>query len=182
MTDAAPDTGEATTTDTTETDASTDTEQAKDWKAEAEKWQTLARKHEDRAKSNADAAKELEKVRRESMTEQERIADEARQAGRAEALTEVASDRVDDAVRVAVAGRGVDVEALLEGLDRRRFITDDHRPDTDAIQAWVDRIAPQAEETDPVFPDLGQGARGGASMALNGDPLLRDLKSKLGVR
>lgn len=177
MSDTAPDTG--TDTDTAETTTDTDTV---DWKAEAEKHKALARKHEDRAKANAAAAKELEQLKQQTMTDTEKAVAVAKAEGRAEALREIAATRVEDAVRVAAAGRTVDVDALLEGLDRNRFVGEDGDPDRDAIQAWVDRVAPKTDQGD-IAPDLGQGVRTNSStMALNGDPLLRDLKAKVGVR
>lgn len=151
-----------------------------DWKAEAEKWQGLARKHEERAKANAAAARERDELKRSTMTEVERAVDEAKAAARAEVMREVAADRVDDAVRVAAAGRSVDVEALLEGLDRAKFAGDDGQPDRKAITEWLDKVAPAGR---PGGPDLGQGARGGRnSLPLNGDPLLQSVQDVLGIR
>jgi hypothetical protein len=164
--------------------------------AELDKWKGLARKHEDRAKANAAAAKERDEIRQASMTEQERAVAEATAAARAEVLAEVGSTLVDAEVKtaaanLAAAGRAVDAEALLEGdaLNRAAFLGEDGRPDTTKIAAWLDNVAPKATEPDqqqptaPVWPDLGQGQRGPANkdMALNGDPLLRDLKAKLNI-
>lgn len=178
-------TGEATTTtETTET-----APEVTDWQAEAAKWKALAdqtdkraKRHADEAKANAAAAKELEQFRQASMSDQEKAVATARAEARAEALREVGAERVADAVRVAAAGRSVDVDALLEGLDRSRFLDDEGQPDVNAIAAWVDRVAPKPTENAPTgFPDLGQGARG-SSAALNGDPLLASLKSTLNIR
>lgn len=141
-----------------------------DWQKEAEKYKALARKHEDRAKANAKAEKELEQLRQQSMSDTEKAIAVAKQEARTEALREFGAKVVDAEVRAAVAGRNVDADALLEGLDRARFLDDDGEPDRDAITAWVDRIAPQPAES---FPDLGQGARGGTGAIT--DPLLRDL-------
>lgn len=128
-----------------------------DWKAEAEKWQSQARKHEDRWKQNATAAKELEELKKRSMSDQEKAVAEAKNAGQAEAMKVYGRRLVDAEVRAAVADRQVDVDALLDGLDRSRFLGEDGEPDSKAIKAWVDRIAPkQAGRTNP----LAQGARG----------------------
>lgn len=175
---AAPDTGTDTAPEPTDT---------VDLAAEVEKWKAQARKHEDRAKANAGAARELEQLRQQSMTDTEKAVATAKAEGRAEAMREIAAARVEDAVRVAAAGRSVDLDALIEGLDKARFVNGEGEVDRDAIQAWVDRIAPAPEpDDDPnryVAPDLGQGVRSnGSAMALNGDPLLRDLKSKLNIR
>lgn len=141
-----------------------------DWEAEAkrlqadsEKWQGLSRKHEDRAKANAAAAKKLADLERESLPAAEKAAAEALEKGRAEGsaetITKFGRRLVDAEVKAAAAGRAVDVEALLEGLDRGLFLDDDGEPKVKEITAWVEKIAP-AKATGQV--DLGQGARGGS--------------------
>ncbi len=139
--DAAPD---------TDTPAAPET----DWKAEAEKWKVQARKHEERAKANATAAKELDQFRQASMSEQEKAIETARAEARAEAVTAMGRRLVDAEVRAAAKGRIADVDALLDGLDRARFLGEDGEPDVKAINGWVDRLAPKK-----AVPDLGQGAR-----------------------
>jgi len=172
MSDTAPETSETET-------ATVDVEKLT---AEVEKWKGLARKHEDRAKANSQAAKELDEARQSAMSDQEKAVSEAAKRARAEVLAEVGASLVDARVEAACAGRNIDTAALLEGLDRSRFLGEDGQPDSDAITKWIDRIAPaQAEPAKPRFPDLGQGQRGRQDMALNGDPLTRDLMSKLGM-
>lgn len=175
MTDTPPDTGTETpepTPDATEPEG-TETEPEVDWKAEAEKFKALHRKQEERAKANANAAKELEQLRQATMSDTEKAVEIARQQARAEALAELGGELVSEAIRAAVAGRGVDPDALLEGLDPTRFITEDGRPDRDAITAWVDRIAPKSQNG---FPDLGQGAR---NVPLGGDKLEQLLRQSI---
>lgn len=176
----ATDTGSSTTTDDTNhttPDAGTDTA------AEVETWKKLARKHEDRAKANAQAAKELEQLRQSSMNETEKAVAQAKVEARTETLREVGGRLAESAIRVAAAGRPVDVEALIEGIDAARFLDDDGEPDTKAITAWVDRVAPAVDDSDRPAPrrDLGLGARGQAAPALNGDPLEQALKTALGI-
>jgi hypothetical protein len=130
-----------------------------DLAAELEKWKAQARKNEERAKANAAAAKELEEFRKASMSDTEKAIDEAKAAARAEALAEVGSRLVDAEVRVAAAGRAVDVDALLDGLNRSRFLADDGQPDGEAIAEWVDRIAPKGEPGARQPVDMGQGTR-----------------------
>ncbi len=185
---------DTTTTDTSNADnsndqQSTDTGDAgKDWAAEAAKWRDLARKHEERSKTNANAAKELEQLRHQSMSDQEKAVAEAKAAGLAEGLVAGAVKVAAAEIRAAAAGRPIDVEALLEGTNLAVFIDDDGEVDRVKVARFVEGIAPKPEddekETRQGFPDLGQGARGGANnnAALNGDPLLRDLKAKLGIR
>lgn len=186
MSDTAPDTGETTqTTQTTETTEPQVTDTAS-LEAEVAKWKDLARKHEERSKTNSAAAKELETLRQQSMTDQEKAVAQAKIEAKAEAFREVGGKLVAAEIRAAAAGRPLDVDALLEGLDASRFVGDDGEPDRSAIVKWIDRIAPVPEpqtNTRPGFPDLGQGVRTDPnSVALNGDPLLADLKAKVGAR
>ena len=176
MSDTQPDTGtEAPATDDQQPEG---TDTAPDLAAEVEKWKAQARKHEDRAKANAAAAKELEAFKKASMSETEQAIAAAREEGRAEALKAAASGRVEDALRAAAAGR-LGVDALLDGLDRSRFLTDDGEPDRDAIAAWVDRIAPKDDT--PRVPDLGQGTRTQNTQSLGGDALVETLRRKVGA-
>lgn len=112
------------------------------------------------------ATAELEKLRKLTMSETEKAIAEARAAARAELMAEVGAERVENAVRAATAGRNVDADALLDGLDRARFLTDDGKPDTQKITEWVDRIAPKGQTPPkPAAKDIGQGARPGATTA-----------------
>lgn len=191
MSDAAAETATTETTESTETtttSATTETveEQLAKANAEAEKWKNLSKKNEDRAKANSTAAKELDELRATTMSDAEKLVDQAKKDTRAEVTREFGSKLVDAEVRAAAKDRVADVDALLEGLDRSKFLDDAGDPDRDAITAWVDRIAPKDDETttttqqDPFF-DLGQGTRSSGSDALNGDPLLAGIRSKLGI-
>lgn len=160
-----------------------------DWKAESDKWKDLARKHEERAKANASASKELETLRQQSMSDQEKAVAQAKAEGMAEGLAAGAAKVVAAEIRAAAAGRmtGEQLQALLEGINLVAFIGTDGEVDEAKVARFVDGIAPapdeEQRETRQGFPDLGQGARGGMSnAALNGDPLLQDLKAKLGIR
>ena len=115
------------------------------------------------------ATAELEKLRKTTMSDQEKAIDAARTAARAELMAEVGAERVENAVRAATAGRNVDADALLDGLDRARFLTDDGKPDTQKITEWVDRIAPKGQTGKPPAKDIGQGARPGATHAAQVD-------------
>ena len=169
-------------TDTTDQDTTeSETPDVESLTAELAKWKAQSRKHEERAKANAKAATELEDLRQKTMTDQERAVATAREEARAEALAEAGEGRAIDAIRAAAAGRPVDVEALVEGVDPARFLGDTGEPDREAIEAWISRVAP---ERAAAGSDFGQGARGvpeSDQRSLNGDPLLRDLKSKLGI-
>lgn len=139
-----------------------------DLAAEVEKWKQLARKNEDRAKANATAATELAQLRQQSMSETERAVAVARAEGVTEATRALGARLVSAEVRAAAAGRPeAQVDALLEGMDAAKFIGDDGEPDVRAIKAWVGKTLPEADPagtpTSSPFPDLGQGARPGAS-------------------
>lgn len=140
----------------------------------------LRKEAEKRAKQNET---DLQKLRDANMNEVDRALKAAKDEGRTEALREAGMGRVEDAVRAAAGGRAVDVDALLDGLDRTKFLDAEGNPDRAEIQAWVDRIAPAEQELGDGFrmPDLGQGARTPAGNA-NDDPLLRDLKRIVGAR
>lgn len=167
---------------TTETDTNIDTAEADesgdvstdeaadepDWKAEADKWKAMARKHEGRAKENAQAAKELEEFRRSQLDDTGRAVAEAADKARSEARAEYAARLVDAEVRSAAAGSNVDVDALLDGLDRSRFVADGE-VDADSIREWVGRVAPAKPVAAKV--DLGQGAR---SETAGGGKITRD--------
>lgn len=175
--------------DATETDAPGPEEQLAAALKEAEKWKGLARKNEDRAKANATAAKEIEELRKSAMSDQERAVAEAVEKAINEERGRNASTLVAAELRAAAAGRLDDnaLAAILEGVNTTAFITETGDPDTDAIRGWLDRIVPapteQKPETGVLTLDLGQGARGGnpQNMALDSDPLMKDLRNKLGI-
>lgn len=146
-------TGTQTTDSTTSTDTTTDTADTAD---EVAKWKALARKHEDRAKANEAAKKELEKLQAASMTEQEKAIAEAKAAARTEALAEFGTSLVDAEFKAASAGRELDLPALLENLDRTKFLGADGKPDAARIGEFVSKLAPAKRST---ATDTGQGAR-----------------------
>lgn len=177
LTETEPATGSATEpTETTSTDTT-------DWRAEADKWKAQARKHEERAKTNANASKDLETLRQQSMSDQEKAVAQARAEGKAEALREGASKIVEAKIEAAAAGRLDDdqLKTLLENVDLARFVDESGDVDGDKVAKFVEGIAPKTEQTEPVFPDLGQGARGSTSKA-DANPLLADMKKIAGVR
>jgi hypothetical protein len=111
-------------------------------------------------RQEAKAAKtEADKARTATMSEAEKAIAEAEQRGRSAALSEFGGRLVDAELRAATAGRPVNVDALLEVVDRKRFITDDGDVDRKALAAWVDRIAPAPEEPAPTVPSFDGGAR-----------------------
>lgn len=120
-------------------------ETADDWKAKYEETLKEARKHEDRAKLNASAARELEALKARSMTDQEKAVEAAKAEARTETLREVGGKLAEAAIRVAAAGRPVDVDALLEGVDAAKFLDTHGDPDVKAITAWMNKVAPVSD-------------------------------------
>lgn len=178
MEDETTETSEVATTDETETPEDDQPAELGD----------AGKKAIDRMKAERNAAqaqakaleKELEEIKRSQMTDQEKAIAEARAEARAEALAEAGSNIAAAEFKAAAAGRLEDdqLTTLLDGLDLKAFLTDG-QVDTAKIASFMDGIAPPQGER-RMTSDLGQGART-TSTALNGDPLLRDLKSKLGI-
>ncbi|MDQ3485452.1 MAG: hypothetical protein M3445_08625 [Actinomycetota bacterium] len=96
----------------------------------------------------ADAETELTKLREANQSEQEKAVEAARKegytAGKTDATKEVGSLLVDAEFRAATTGRLTDEQrdALLENVDRTRFIGTDGAVDRGALTGWVDKIAP----------------------------------------
>jgi hypothetical protein len=93
------------------------------------------------------------------MSDTEKAVEAARAEARTAALREVGGRLVDAELRAAAAGRPIEVDALLEAVDRSRFITDDGDVDRKALAAWVDRIAPAPTDAPPRVPSFDGGAR-----------------------
>ena len=172
----ADDSGAAAAADGTDWQA-----EAAKWKAEADEQKKLKRKVEDQNKKNLT---DLEKLQQASLTEQEKAVaaavNAARQEASQETLRTVGHRLVDAEVRAAAAGRGVNVDALLQGLDRSRFLGDDLEPDVPGITAWLDALTPKR---DAAGFDIGQGARGngaGSTDLTGGSDFERALIAKVG--
>lgn len=82
-----------------------------DWKAEAEKWKAQSREWEKKSKANKKAADELEALKAEQMTEQERAVKRA-EAAEAELAKMVAKAEHDEAVRRVAEKSGVPMSLL----------------------------------------------------------------------
>lgn len=127
-----------------------------DWKAEARKWEA-------RAKENTSAREELDRLKQAQMTELEKAQQVA-----AKAQADVEAARVE-ALRYRIAAQfGINehTDLILTGADEDTM--------TRQAELWASRTPSTSPKPDPA-----QGARD--SVPLNGDPLLRDIKSKLGI-
>lgn len=180
-TPAPPDTGSESPPDTG-TPASDTGAETTDWRAEAEKYKELHRKQETRAKANAEAARELERVRRETMSETERAVAEAVAAREADLRNEYGARLAGAALDGAIGSRMAPEAkaALLAGLNFAGFLGEDGEVDQAAVESFAITVAPETNAPS-AFPDLGQGVR---MPVANGspDPLLGALKGKLGIQ
>jgi hypothetical protein len=181
MTIETPDTG-TEPTDPNTPDTAPNTDDVATLTAEVTKWKAAARKHEDRAKANAKAASEIEQLRQQSMTEQDRAVAQAQAETRATVLRELGTKVATAEIRAAATGRlnGDQLSVLIDGLNLAAFVDDDGEVDTDKVRSFIDGIAPAVDESP--YLDLGQGARGGQPPALNSSQLERDLQTALGIR
>ncbi|MGE3795104.1 MAG: hypothetical protein AB7I38_14415 [Dehalococcoidia bacterium] len=137
-----------------------------------------SRKWEQRAKDNATAAEELDKLKAQSMSEQEKAVAAARDEGRKAATDELTDKLLRAEFKAAAAGKLPD--GLVEAIDVKRFLTEDGEADTAAIAKFVeDNAQPESGTSTTSVPDFGQGNRGSAAGTASSDPLLADLISKL---
>lgn len=86
----------------------------------------------------------------------EQIAEAAREEGRSEIRAQLAEERVNNALKSALAGRALDPSVLVLGFDKKQFIKDGSA-DTDAITRWV--TANSAEVKPGKAADPSQGGR-----------------------
>ncbi len=101
---------------------------------------------------------ELERLRKEKLSEQERAVEEARAEARTAALAEANSQTVETSLRIALRGRTADAAALLD-LDRSTFVADG-RVDADAITKWVEEHSAPADGGKRPPVKIGQGDHG----------------------
>lgn len=113
-----------------------------------------ARREADKAAKALKA--ELDTLKAAQMTDTEKAIADAVAKARAEVMAEVGSSLVDAEFKAASAGFTLDVDALLENLDRRKFMGDDGKPDKARIGEFVTKLAPAKRSA---ATDTGQGAR-----------------------
>lgn len=125
-------------------------------------WKHHAQKHENRVKAYGGLtpeqarknAEDLEEARKSKLPESERALEEAREAGRKEALTAAAKREADTALKVALRGRVIDGAAAF---DRPEFVKDGSA-DTEALLAWVEENSQPAEGGKKPPVRIGAGA------------------------
>lgn len=125
-------------------------------------WKHHAQKHENRVKAFGGVtpeqarknAEDLEEARKSKLPETERAIEEAREAGRKEALNAAAKREADTALRVALRGRVIDG---AKAFDRPEFVKDGVA-DTDAVIEWVEANS-QPAGGGKRHVEMGQGNR-----------------------
>lgn len=153
-----------------------------------EAWKQRARAAEKEAKRVKELETELAKFREETMSETEKAIAQARQESRAEALAEVNRRLVTAELRAAAGGRLNDPEDAVRFIDLEQFeVGTDGEVDRTAVAAAVAELVKKKPylavgATRPAG-DADQGARTGLNTPIGGDDqLLRDIKTKLGIR
>lgn len=137
-------------------------------------WQHQARKHETRAteyrqaaggKTAAEVQSELDTLRREKMSADERAIDDAKRQAREEATREYGPRSVRTAFDLLLGDMPEgERNAEIELLDLSKFLTDSGAVDTAKVRRAAEKIAPADKGTGSgsrVF-DFGAGNRGGS--------------------
>lgn len=135
-------------------------------------WEHHSKKHEARAKglSKLTGGKtaeqiraeqnELEELRRGKLSDSERAVDDAKKEARAEALREVAVERVKDKFELALAHVTDEKrrDQIIEGINLSSYLTDDGRVDADKVKSYAQIVAP-VDTTTTRRRDFGAGHR-----------------------
>jgi hypothetical protein len=149
-------------------------------KVEGTDWQAQARKWEARAKENSKAATELEQLRTQAMSDQEKAVNAAKTAGYTEALTKANKRLVSAEARALAAGA-----KFRDPGDAVKFLTlddisvdEDGNVDASAIKSALEELAKSKpyllDDGKAPAPsgDIGQGHRTGPAA----DPRVADLR------
>ncbi|MFB8242003.1 hypothetical protein ACFC58_36260 [Kitasatospora purpeofusca] len=141
------------------TGGSTDTGgDATDWKAMARQW-------EKRAKENGKAQEELEKLRKASLSEQEKAVETARTEGRTAAAQEYGTQLAAARFDAALARAGLQLGDAADLIDTTKFVTDTGDVDTKAIEAAVKKLGALAPRgAGRSGADMSGGTGGGPSI------------------
>lgn len=138
-------------------------------------WQHHARKHEDRVKALGnltpeqltelqEKASRADKLEYDLKSDTEKQVEDAKKAGRDEAIAEALPEVVASQLDAAAARAGVseeDLKAATEFVDIKKFLNDSGKVDTDKVRTFVASIKP-AKGTPPKGPVIhghGNGNR-----------------------
>lgn len=163
-------------------ESETDSEQdGKDWKSEAEKWKAQSRKNEQQAKANAEAARRLAELEEADKSESDKLT---------KRLTEAEARAAASELRLLKLEVG-----LEKGLtkDQAQRLTGETREELEAdadqlIEMFGVKTADEDEPEGDPLPErtphekLRPGRKGADPLPLNGDPIVKALERKLGIR
>jgi DNA-binding helix-hairpin-helix protein with protein kinase domain len=158
-------------------------------------WKHQSRKHEERARSREDydavkaKAAELDKIREQQMSEQEKAVNKAREEalaeGKRQAMTDLSTKYTRAMLETALTTRGrtqEQVETLLRHVNFESYVANGE-PDTDAIAAYADSIAgPVTGGGQGRGPDHGQGNRGPQGKATGLDAGAAMFRERHGIK
>jgi hypothetical protein len=139
-----------------------------DWKAEAEKHKALSRKHEDRAKANAQAAKELAELKKQGMSDAEKLADEAAAKARVEERAKLSGRLARQGFLAAAAGRIENAGTVADDINLAKYVGEDGEIDEKGLAELVDRLAPKKPDTGNGGTGTGTGGRQGFGQGARG--------------
>lgn len=101
-------------------------------------WKAMARKHERESKAKE---KELEKLREQSKSDQEKAIDAAKSEGRTSALVEAGTKIAAAEIKAALSGVVPDPKAIVEDLNLAKYVTDDGDVDEAAVKTLREKYA-----------------------------------------
>lgn len=131
-------------------------------------------------KAARDAQAELDKLRKDSMSDQERAVAEAKAEARAEVLTQANQRLLRAEVRAAAAGKLADPDDALGLLDLPSFMDDDGEINTKAIKSAIDKLV-SSKPYLSARPGNGSGEGGARGGNANTEPSMDDwLRAKAG--
>ncbi|MFE3449632.1 hypothetical protein ACFXJ8_11920 [Nonomuraea sp. NPDC059194] len=153
-----------TTQDTTADETSTSTDDLAGLKSALSSEREQRKAAEKQARTNAKAAEELEKLRTESMTAQEKAVAEAEQRGKTTAAVDYGKRLAAAEFKAAVAAKGLDLGEALDLIDTTRFVDEQGDVDEAEIKKAVTKLAKIAASRGPGQSggDFGGGNGNGA--------------------
>ncbi|WP_101788655.1 hypothetical protein [Nonomuraea indica] len=142
-------------------------------------WKAMARQWEKRAKENSKAADELDKLRKASMSEQEKAVAEAEARGKTTAAQEYGHRLAAAEFRAAVAAKGLNLGEAADLIDSTRFVDDKGDVDEQAIRKAVDKLSKILTPKAPSSSggDFG-GGNGGGTPPKNLDAQIAEARAK----
>lgn len=135
----------------------TEAQQAAYWKHHARKWENRATGRED----YDDVKAELDRLKRERMSDQDKAVEDAKRTAREEALREFGPKAVETMLTGILTARGIkddEVKAQLEFVNLSKFLTPKGEVDTEKVNNYVQGVAPGRSSQQ--WPDMGGGRRG----------------------